>query len=424
MDSSPEGIAEAVAAIGRIEAVPTLLAVLCEATGMRFAAVARVTDTTWTACAVQDDIHFGVKPGGELAVNTTLCFESWASRKPIVIEHASADPCYRTHHVPKLYRIESYVSVPIILGNGHYFGNLCTLDPRPAKVTPRILSMFSRIAALIASQLDHQLGQEQEHTALLNERASSELREQFIAVLGHDLRNPLQAVLASADLLARKLAYPAHAEIATRIKAHASRMSLLIDDVLDFARGRLGGGIGLDLTEIEDISTGLMTVIQELQAAQPDCKIVSNINVGCSVRCDLGRLQQVASNLLGNALTHGLPRSPVKFSARADEHDLVLEVWNAGEPIPAESIGKIFEPFWRHSVSASRNGLGLGLHICSQIVRAHEGRISVTSTRDNGTQFTARLPLGIRRTLQPLSGLNGRARDQLSTPSESISASP
>jgi hypothetical protein len=104
----PEEIAEAVAAIGRIEAVPTLLAVLCEATGMRFAVVARVTDTTWTACAVQDDIHLGVKPGGELAVNTTLCFESSASRKPIVIEHASVDPCYHTHHVPKLYRIESF----------------------------------------------------------------------------------------------------------------------------------------------------------------------------------------------------------------------------------------------------------------------------------------------------------------------------
>jgi signal transduction histidine kinase len=423
MDSSPEGIAKAIAAIGRIEAVPTLLAVLCETTGMRFAVVARVTDTTWTACAVQDDMHLGVKPGGELAVNTTLCFESRASRTPIVIEHASIDPRYRTHHVPKLYRIESYVSVPIILGNGYYFGNLCALDPRPAKVTPRILSMFSRFAALIASQLEHQLREEQDHTALRDERASSELREQFIAILGHDLRNPLQAVLASADLLERKLAYPAHAEIAARIKAHANRMSLLIDDVLDFARGRLGGGIGLELTEIENISTGLMTVIQELQAAQPDCKIISNINVGRSVRCDLGRLQQVASNLLGNALTHGLPRSPVKISARVDEHDLVLEVWNAGEPIPAESIDKIFQPFWRRSVSDSRHGLGLGLHICSQIVRAHEGRISVTSTRENGTQFTARLPLGTSQTLQPSSGLNGRSRDQQLAPSDLLSAS-
>jgi signal transduction histidine kinase len=397
MDDSPEDIAKAVAAIGRIDAVPTLLAVLCETTGMRFAVVARVTDNTWTACAVKDDIRFGLKPGGQLALNMTLCFESRASRAPIVIEHASIDPRYHAHHVPKLYKIESYVSVPIILSNGRYFGNLCALDPTPAKVgEPRILSMFNRFAALIASQLDSQLHQEQEHAALLDERATSELREQFIAVLGHDLRNPLQAVCAGCDLLERKITDPALLNIAGRIKTTVRRMSSLIDDVLDFARGRLGGGIEVELTDVQNINTGLTTVIQELQAAQPDCKIISSISVNRSVRCDLGRLQQIASNLLGNALTHGLAHSPVKITAIADANDLVLEVWNAGEPIPPESIDKIFEPFWRHSVSASRNGLGLGLHICAQIVRAHGGRISVTSTWENGTLFTARLPLGLQ----------------------------
>ena len=96
------------------------------------------------------------------------------------------------------------------------------------------------------------------------------------------------------------------------------------------------------------------------------------------------------------------------------EEELVLEVWNAGEPIPAESLGKIFEPFWRHSVSASRNGLGLGLHICSQIVRAHDGRLSVTSRREHGTQFTARLPLGAQ---------NLRRRADRRPPSSEISRS-
>ncbi|HWG69782.1 MAG TPA: GAF domain-containing sensor histidine kinase [Steroidobacteraceae bacterium] len=401
MNDSPENIAQAIAAIGRIDAVPTLLAVLCEVTGMRFAVVARVTDTHWTACAVQDDIHLGVQPGGELEVHTTLCFESRAARAPIVIEHASVDPRYRTHHVPKLYKIESYVSVPIILADGSYFGNLCALDPSPAKVPPRIVAMFTRFAALIAAQLDNQLVREREHAALLDERASSELREQFIAVLGHDLRNPLQAVYCGGDLLERKLKDPALSTIAGHIKANARRMSSLIDDVLDFARGRLGGGIGVELTEVENINTGLAAVVQEFLDVQPDCTIISNINVDCPVRCDLGRLQQVASNLLANALSHGSPHSPVKITATADENDLILEVWNAGEPIPLESIDKVFEPFWRHSVSASRNGLGLGLHICSQIVRAHDGRISVTSTLDEGTQFTARLPLRDAHTRQP-----------------------
>jgi signal transduction histidine kinase len=390
-----EDSARAVAAIARIDAVPTLLKVLCEMTGMRVAVVARITDKTWTACAVKDEAHFGLKPGMELAVNTTSCFESRASRAvPIVIEHASADPRYCHDGAPKRYQIESYVSVPIIRANGGYFGNLSALDPGPAKVAePRIISMFTEFAALIASQLDHQVQQEQEHRALLDERAAGELREQFMAILGHDLRNPLHAVYASGDMLERRLTDPTLLAFISRIKTNVRRMSALIDDVLDFARGRLGGGIGLELTDVDDINAGLATVVQELQDAQPECEIISHISVNRAVRCDLGRLQQVASNLLANALTHGLPHSPIKISARADENDLVLEVWNAGEPIPAESLSKIFEPFWRHSVSASRNGLGLGLHICSQIVRAHAGRISVTSTREDGTQFTARLPL-------------------------------
>jgi signal transduction histidine kinase len=254
--------------------------------------------------------------------------------------------------------------------------------------------MFNRFAALIAAELEHQLQRDQEQIALLDARAANELREQFIAILGHDLRNPLQAAYASSDILQRKLTDPDLLVFASRIKTNVSRMSSLIDDVLDFARGRLGGGIGVELTEVENISIGLTTVVKELQDAQPECKILSSIDVDRSVRCDLGRLQQVASNLLANALTHGRPHTPVKFTAYSDDKDLILQVWNAGDPIPPESINKIFEPFWRHSVSGSRNGLGLGLHICSQIVRAHEGQICVTSTAAHGTLFTARLPLG------------------------------
>jgi signal transduction histidine kinase len=394
MDAS-EDITRAVAAIARIDAVPTLLKVLCEMTGMRAALVARVNDKTWTACAVKDGAHFGLKSGMELPITATRYFDSRASRAPIVIEHASADPRYCNHEASKRYRIESCVSVPIILANGDCFGNLSALDPSPAKVAkPRILSMFTEFAALIASQLDHQVLQEQEHRALLDERAAGELREQFIAILGHDLRNPLHAIYATGDMLERKFTDPALLTMAARIKANVRRMSSLIDDVLDFARGRLGGGISVEVAEVENINTGLETVVQELRDAQPGCKIITDISVTRSIRCDLGRLQQIASNLLGNALTHGQPDSPIKIGARADENDLLLEVWNAGEPIPTESLSKIFEPFWRHSVARSRNGLGLGLHICSQIVRAHQGRISVTSTRESGTQFTVRLPLG------------------------------
>jgi GAF domain-containing protein len=315
MNDGPEDVAKALEAIGRIEVVPTLLAVLCEITGMRFSVVACVTETTWTACAVQDEIGFGVRRGDQLAANTTLCFESRASRAPIVIEHASTDPLYHAHPAVKLHAIESQISVPIVLSNGRYFGNLCAIDPSPAKVKePRILSMFTLFASLIASQLETQMRHEQATTALLDEREAGELREQFIAILGHDLRNPLQAVYAGCELLEQKIADPRLSAIASRIKTNVRRMSALIDDVLDFARGRLGGGLNVELTEVESINFALMTVVQEVLDARPDCKIISNIDVGRPVRCDLGRLQQVASNLLTNAAMHGLPHGSIKIT--------------------------------------------------------------------------------------------------------------
>jgi signal transduction histidine kinase len=280
------------------------------------------------------------------------------------------------------------------MASGRYFGNLCAFDPAPAKVSVPVLGMFTRFAALIAMQLDSDITRERAERALQEEREFSQLREQFIAILGHDLRNPLHAIFATSDLLGRRLAdHPVLASMASRIKANSKRMSSLIDDVLDFARGRLGGGIGLHFEEVADIDAGLMSVVKELQDGQPSREILTSIRVSRTVRCDIGRVQQVASNLIGNALTHGASESPVKVTAVADDHDFVFEVWNEGEPILPENMSKMFEPFWRRDGSANREGLGLGLHICSQIIRAHGGKLSVTSTKEAGTTFTARVPL-------------------------------
>jgi signal transduction histidine kinase len=391
---TPEEIARDVLAIKDIEAVPTLLEVLCETTGMRFAAVARVTESTWTACVVKDDINFGLQSGGQLDVSTTLCLESKHSNAPIVIDNASDNPLYCNHHTVSMYKIQSYVSVPIVLGNGRYFGNLCAIDPQPAKVSDaRVVGMFTRFAALIALALDNQAKRELDQSALRDERALSELRDQFIAILGHDLRNPLQAVYSAGALLERQITDPALVGMAGRIRINAKRMSSLIDDVLDFARGRLGGGIGVQIAPVEGIDASLSAVVKEFQDGQPDRQIIADINVTRAVRCDIGRVQQVVSNLIGNALTHGAIDAPVRVTARANDLDWVLEVWNAGEPIPNDSINRIFGPFWRPSSLGARQGLGLGLYICSQIVHAHGGTLAVTSNEADGTSFIARFPL-------------------------------
>jgi hypothetical protein len=382
-----EEIGRDVAAVGKLQAVPTLLDVLCEITGMRFAAVARITERTWTACAVKDDVGFGLNPGGRLDLEATLCIDATGTPAPLVIEQASTDPRYCNHQALKRYKIESYVSVPIILADGRYFGNLCAIDPAPAKVAdPKIMGMFTRFAALIALQLDSEMSVRDAHNA-------DELREHLMAILGHDLRNPLQAVYSAGALLEKRIADPALKGVAARIRISVKRMSSLINDLLDFARGRLGEGFAVRIAEVDDLDAGLNAVVREFQDGQPDCQILANISVTRRVRCDLGRVQQVASNLIGNALKHGAPHGPVKVTAQAENSDLVLSVWNGGEPIPPENIDKICEPFWRQSSPGNGEGLGLGLYICSQIVRAHGGTLSVTSSQDSGTSFTARLPL-------------------------------
>ncbi|MDB5945474.1 MAG: histidine kinase, partial [Ramlibacter sp.] len=362
---------------------------------MGFAAVARVTDTTLTACSVQDDIEFGLKPGGRLDVHTTLCVEARAARQPVVIDHASADPVYCNHHTPRMYNIESYISVPIVLRNGEYFGNLCAIDPRPAQVSnPRIVNMFTLFSELISFQLEAEQRQEQAESALVTERATSELREQFIAVLGHDLRNPLAAVSATAELLEYGRREPELVEMGRRLQAATRRMARLIDDVLDFARGRLGAGMGVSLAPVGDLPVALREVVAELRAANPRREVLAGYAVEGTVLCDRARVQQLLSNLVSNALTHGAPDWPVAVRVAIDGDALVLEVSNRGKPISPGNLARVFEPYWRPASSQPGGGLGLGLYICSQIVRAHGGTLQVTSSAEEGTRFSARLPTG------------------------------
>ncbi|MEJ8822045.1 GAF domain-containing sensor histidine kinase [Variovorax humicola] len=392
-ENSPEAIGRAVAAVGRISSVPSLLKIICSNTGMGFAAVARVTDGTWTACAVQDDIHFGLLPGGQLDVHTTLCIEARAARKPVVFDHASEDPVYRNHHTPRLYNIESYISVPIVRPGGEYFGNLCAIDPRPLRVSDeKTVAMFESFAELIGCQLDQEESQLATETALLGERTTAELREQFIAVLGHDLRNPLASIGALGELLARRASEPEIEKIGERIRGATRRMARLIDDVLDFARDRMGSGLGVATAEVSDLGALLSDVVSELRLAHPERQIDEHIDIAGTVWCDRGRIQQLLSNLLGNALTHGTRDKPVVVEARLEQGRFHLSVGNGGEIAPA-NLAKIFEPYWRPADSEAKGGLGLGLHICSMIVKAHGGSLEVSSSAETGTKFTARVPM-------------------------------
>jgi signal transduction histidine kinase len=387
-----ENFAADLDAVSKIDAIPRILEVVCRATGMGFSAVARVTEERWIACAVRDEISFGLKPGGELQIKTTICDEIRDTQQPVVIDHVAEDSNFRKHPTPKLYGFQSYISMPIIRPDGRFFGTLCAIDPKPALLnTPETVGMFKLFAELIAFHLDAQERLRMSESALLDERQTAQLREQFIAVLGHDLRNPLNAVRVGAELM-RMTPLDERAEpVLTLIEKSVTRMAGLVENVLDFARARLGEGLSLDRVADAEIRKVLEQVIEELRVAWPGREIRAEFSLARPVDCDPSRVAQMFSNLLANALTHGDPDGPVWVRARCDVGGgFELSVANLGEPIPPDTAARLFQPFTRADARPGREGLGLGLYIASEIAHAHGGALEVTSTVEE-TRFTFRM---------------------------------
>jgi transcriptional regulator with XRE-family HTH domain len=148
-------MSEDVALVNSIEMVPAILDVVCHATGMGFAAIARVTDDRWIACSVRDEIKFGLTPGDELRIETTICNEIRQSGQAVIIDHVDSDDTYRCHHTPAMYGFQSYISIPILRQNGEFFGTLCAIDPKPHKLTDAAtVKMFKLFADLISFHLN------------------------------------------------------------------------------------------------------------------------------------------------------------------------------------------------------------------------------------------------------------------------------
>jgi signal transduction histidine kinase len=390
-------------AIRRIGAIDKILKMVCHTTGLGFSAVARVTETRWVACAVRDLIGFGLEPGGELEIATTICNEIRDSGQLVVIDDAQVDPVFCHHPTPKHYGFRSYISVPIMLPDGRFFGTLCAIDPKPARVnTPETIGTVTLFAELIAMHLAAQERMAAAQQALLSEREQAQLRDQFMAVLGHDLRNPLGAIQSGVQLLEMLPHDEEAAETLAMIQRSVGRMAGLIGNVLDFARGRLGGGIPVNRVPAPNLAAVLEQVCAELQSAWPQRAIHCELVIAGPVTCDAARVGQMLSNLLGNALTHGDPDGPIHVRAAtvsgggddagdSDGRGFELAVTNRGATIPPAVIAQMFQPFSRGSARAGQQGLGLGLYIASEIARAHSGTLVVVSA-EGETTFTFRMP--------------------------------
>ncbi len=217
-------------------------------------------------------------------------------------------------------------------------------------------------------------------------------REQFVAVLGHDLRNPLAAIRSAARIMARDQQTPKVMTMLDAINGSVARMSGLVDDVVDFAQARLGQGIVLDRRKGEPLQPMLEQTVSEVALAHASIRIETQYDFTDPIYCDHGRVGQLTAILLGNAVSHGDTSKPIRLSVTDAKGGLVLSVSNAGAPVSEEECVQLFKPFFRSNSDAGHRGLGLGLFIAAEIARAHGGAMSFLQDGDR-TEFSFTMPL-------------------------------
>jgi PAS domain S-box-containing protein len=231
--------------------------------------------------------------------------------------------------------------------------------------------------------------------AVLAEKArTQEFQERFLAILGHDLRNPLASIDMGAGIVRQRSQDPAVHRVVDRIQSSSQRMSRMIEQILDLTRSRLTGGLELNRQPM-DLRDAIARVVDELRTAHPTRTVMVD-SPPLPGTWDLDRLEQLFSNLVGNAILHGDPARPVTIEGRLEEAGFVsVDVHNEGAPIPEHLQTEIFNPFRRgerESRTPNTAGLGLGLYISNEVAIAHGGTITLRSTAAEGTTFRLRLP--------------------------------
>jgi signal transduction histidine kinase len=220
-------------------------------------------------------------------------------------------------------------------------------------------------------------------------------RDIFLAILGHDLRAPLQAVSMSTEILMRKTNLEGDAlTCVLHIKRGTRHMAAMVSDLLELVRSRLGKSLPIEPAPM-DLADTAREAIAQACAGQPECDPTLNVQGDTCGIWDPRRLDQMLQNLIGNALQHGSSNNAVKLTLRGEADSVRLTVHNDGTPIPPEALPTIFDPLVRSAdeeLNGSTTSLGLGLFIVKEVVKAHQGTIDVSSNEADGTLFTVVLP--------------------------------
>ena len=418
--------------IWQIPVVNTMLDVICKTTGMGFAVLARVTDKTWLACAVRDNIQFGLEPGQELQIDTTICQDILHNGKSVIIDEVGKDLIYKDHHTPVLYGFESYISVPIIRKDGSFFGTLCAIDPKPQVVnTPAVIGMFQLFVELIAFHLDALDQFKSMESQFLNERTFNDELEKkihertiqleennaallkmnenlqtFTYISSHDLQEPLRKIQTFISVIKEKEAANLSdkgRDYFQRIQSAASRMQILINDLLTYSHA--------EVDEKKFVQLNLQALIEDVQAELHEelekQHATIHISQMCEARIIAVQFRQLLHNLIGNALKFASPdRNPeIRIESQMITADELPEepptaaiaychirIADNGIGFEQQYSAKIFELFKRLHTNATHPGTGIGLAIVKKIVENHNGLIRASGNAGEGAAFDIYIP--------------------------------
>ena len=418
----------------QIPIISTILDVICLNTGMGFSAVARVTEEKWITCSARDDIGFGLKPGDELELKTTICDEIRDSYKEVVIDNVPAHPIFKDHHTPKTYGFKSYISFPIFKKDGTFFGTLCAIDPSPNMLdNPAVRGMFSLFTDLISFHLEAvefvglankkleieksvalELKRKAGDDAITIQKSNAQLKKMekelqtFSYISSHDLQEPLRKIQSISSILLEKEAdklSESGKDWFKRLQEAANRMQLLIDDLLTYSTTATSKNVleKVLLSEILEQTTADLKEVIELR----DINLATDFSDDAATVIP-SQLRLLFYNLISNSVKFSDETLPLKIiiSSRRDTgkslHDSLLSdtiyhhinITDNGHGFDQKFSSRIFELFQRLS-DKPQHGTGMGLALVKKIVENHNGHISANGQLGKGASFDIYIPVHV-----------------------------
>lgn len=403
-------------AIKQISVIPSMLDAICRMTGLGFAAVARVTNDRWLACTVQDDVNFGLAEGAELKIETTICNEIRDSKKPVVIDHVDLDEEYKNHHTPKMYGLQSYISFPIILKNGDFFGTLCAIGTKPAKLNdPKIKTTFELFAELISFHLQSIELLDRSHNAL-NETSrqlnvsDSEI-QQYKKISDHSMKEQVRKITIFSDILLRdtdenditkvkQTAFKINsfARELTHMMEDLTKLSSLTNDDTDFMQVDLNDILKEVRNELQpkleekklSVTYDLLPTLSAIprQMSQLFYQLIER--VAGSANGDNKAIFEISSkNLHSKSLTD-------KQDENKDAEYCNILITSHGMKIEKSRLDDAFDIFIHAKDKKSKNNYDSGLAYCQKIVHNHGGEISIEGLGNGELSVSIVLPLNYK----------------------------